>query len=112
MEKMDKRMKMGMLEAKWILIDEDNAIDEKWSYYDSTCAMQVPGGVVVRHSRRDVAESQPTTSSSSMCFVPMVTLQILDGKVFFASSLGDMTRLTGEAIGQAMSEQMKKLDKL
>ena len=49
MEKMNERVKMGMLEVKWILIDEDNTIDEKWSYYDSTYAMQVPGGVVGRH---------------------------------------------------------------
>ena len=111
MEKMNERVKMGMLEVKWILIDEDNTIDEKWSYYDSTYAMQVPGGVVVRHSRRDITESQPTTSSS-MCFVPMVTLQIEDGKVFFQSSLGDVSLLMSESVGKAIHDQMKKLDKL
>jgi len=100
----EERRKIGMLPAMWHIIDENHVKIELWGQKDTTYAMQVPGGVIVRHERVDTAENQPTTSSSSMCFVPMVSLQVEEERAFFKSTMNEITADMGKSIRKEINK--------
>lgn len=99
-----------MFEAHWLKIDDDSSwVEGEYKTIQTTEAMPIPGGVVIKTSRADFLKNgRPATSSCALVYVPYVSVQVIEGRVMFESTSAEAAAHLGETMGKAIDKHLRK----